>query len=80
MKGGCWYLNLKRNHLQEQYVSGKICQRIGLFPVDNGALDFFRGLFVFSLFSALKYHQPVLHEGRPLAVEGYPSQCNDGLF
>ena len=21
-----------------------------------------------------------MHEGRPLAVEGYPSQCNDGLF
>lgn len=24
--------------------------------------------------------KPVMHEGRHHAVEGYPAQCNDGLF
>jgi len=33
--------------LQNKRFSGKVNQRSGLFPVDNGALDYFRGLFVF---------------------------------
>ncbi len=47
---GFWHLILKRNHLQKKHVPHKLGQRIGLFPVDNGALDYFRGLFVFSRF------------------------------
>ena len=36
--------------------------------------------YCFYLIFLVYFLQPVLHEGRLHAVEGYPSWCNDGLF